>query len=104
MSEQAMKFDQGKARWDLLPFDALDEVAKVLTFGASKYQERNWEKGLPWMKLVASTFRHLKDWILVSFKDEESGLHPLAHCACDVLFLLAFCLRNTPGDDRPLKI
>lgn len=34
-----VKLDQGKARWDLLPCDALDAVAEVLTFGAKKYTQ-----------------------------------------------------------------
>ena len=28
------KYDQDKVRMDLLPFDSLEEIAKVLTFGA----------------------------------------------------------------------
>lgn len=39
-----VKQDQGKMRYDLMPFDALDEVALVLTYGVKKYPrpEENW--------------------------------------------------------------
>jgi len=35
--EDAKKFDDGKARYDLLPGLALQEVARVLSYGANKY-------------------------------------------------------------------
>lgn len=30
-------------RWDLIPFEALEEVGKVLHYGATKYKEENWK-------------------------------------------------------------
>ena len=36
------KYDAGKPRYDLIPADALEEVAKVLTAGAVKYAPENW--------------------------------------------------------------
>ena len=41
-----MKYDSGKPRYDLLPPELLEEAAKVLTFGAQKYEPRNWEAGM----------------------------------------------------------
>ena len=38
-----MKYDKGKVRMELLPFDCLTEMAKVLTFGAEKYRENSWQ-------------------------------------------------------------
>ena len=43
MSE-GRKFDGEKPRMYLLPPKAIQEVAKVLTFGAQKYDEDNWKK------------------------------------------------------------
>lgn len=93
---QGTKHDQGKLRWDLMPYDALQEVAKVLTFGANKYADRNWEKGLNYSRLIASLQRHAIDEFYISNKqqDEETGLHPLAHAVCCLLFLLSFELRG----------
>ena len=34
------KEDQSKPRMELLPPDALIEIAKVMTYGSSKYQQR----------------------------------------------------------------
>lgn len=35
---QGAKDDFGKPRWGLLPYDAVEEVVKVLTYGAAKYK------------------------------------------------------------------
>jgi hypothetical protein len=50
---------EGKGRFDLLPFDALQEVAAVFEAGAKKYGDRNWEKGIPVRAFLSSAARHL---------------------------------------------
>ena len=106
---EGKKFDTGKAGWHLLPYDAVDEVIKVLDFGAQKYEPRNWERGMAWSRLFAATVRHLTGWWMAKItdhdgRDPESELSHLAHAACDVLFLLAYELRGTDNDDRPDEI
>jgi len=97
-----VKHDQGKVRMDLLPNDALLAVAQVLTMGAAKYGDRNWEEGIPASRLEAGLLRHLTQWKMHQDKDSESGLPHLAHMACNALMLLALELRYTPNfDDRP---
>ena len=39
-----IKYDGEKPMMHLLPPKAINEVAKVLTFGAQKYDEENWRK------------------------------------------------------------
>lgn len=99
-SGEASHLDADKPRVDLLPFDSLMEVAEVLRIGAKKYDERNWEKGMPWMKLIGSTLRHIFKWSIGKDLDEEDSLNHLAHAACDILMVLAYQLRNTGTDDR----
>jgi hypothetical protein len=98
-----VKHDQGKTRWDLLPFDAVDQVARVMTFGAEKYNDRNWERGMNWGRLIGAAFRHLAAFARGQNLDPETGLPHLAHAACCVLFLLTYQLRGTPGDDRAVN-
>src|SRR4051794_41110030 len=98
MSE-GLRYDQGKTRWDLLPFDALNEVAKVSTMGAEKYAERNWEKGMRWSKMVASAVRHLYARMGGERLDPETDLPHLAHFAWNALALLAYDLRGVGEDD-----
>jgi hypothetical protein len=88
------KFDSGKPRMDLLPMDALLEVAKVLTFGSAKYGDRNWEKGIDVQRLRAAQLRHDASVEMGQLIDEESGLLHTAHKATDALMELSMRLRN----------
>lgn len=95
-----MKHDDGKVRLDLLPVEALTEIAKVLTFGANKYAAHNWRKGFVWSRTVAALLRHFYAWLRGEDNDPETGLSHMAHVGCNVLFLLTFILTKTGTDDR----
>jgi hypothetical protein len=85
---QGKKFDEGKIRYDLLPVDALREVARVLTFGAAKYGDNNWKITKPESRYTAAAFRHGEAYRGGEMMDKESGVHHLAHRICCDLFLL----------------
>lgn len=103
-SEGGVKFDQDKeVRWDLMPWDALEEIAKVLNAGSKKYGDRNWEKGMAYGRLIRATIGHVTDWARRRDVDSETGLSHLAHAGCCILFLLAYVLRNIGEDNRPMK-
>lgn len=97
------KYDQGKDPWHLMPTDALRAIVKVLAFGAQKYQERNWEKGMSWSRVYSALLRHLHAWYEGEKKDPETGYSHLAHAGCCVLFLIAYEIRGVGTDDRPQK-
>jgi hypothetical protein len=48
----------GKGRFDLLPPSAIKRVAQLYQRGAEKYEARNWEKGMPFSRMVDSLLRH----------------------------------------------
>lgn len=60
---------EGKGRYDLLPWDAIHELAIHCEHGAKKYGERNCEKGIPIHSLIDSAIRHLSCY-LRGMKDE----------------------------------
>jgi len=95
-----VKHDQGKPRMDLIPPELLTEVAKILTFGADKYDDRNWEKGMEWGRVYAALQRHLWAWWNKEDKDEETGESHLAHAACCISFLIAYEKRQVGEDTR----
>lgn len=99
---EGLKYDEGKPRLDLIPYDVLAEVSKVLTFGAEKYDARNWEKGMNWGRVFAAAQRHMiKFWQYREEKDEETSLSHLSHAICCLMFLHAYELRGIGLDDRP---
>jgi hypothetical protein len=101
MTTGGLKYDEGKLRMDLLPMDSLQDVAAVYTFGAKKYEDENWRKGIPWKRIYGAVLRHIAKWFLGQDTDEESGLPHLAHATWGLLTLLNYARTHTELDDRP---
>ena len=107
---EGTKLDGGKARIELIPSEFLFAVATILTFGAEKYEERNWEKGMSWGRVFGAAMRHLWAWwggkgpTTVNFMfgdfDEETGHSHLWHAATCICFLIAYEERFVGVDDR----
>ena len=99
--EEGKKNDSEKARFDLLPTDSLEEVVLVLTRGAKKYGDRNWEKGIRWSRVFSALLRHVYAWWKGERRDTETGLSHMAHAICCCMFLLSYELRDMKlYDDR----
>lgn len=109
MSE-GRKDDNGKARIELIPPELVFAVAEVLTFGARKYEARNWEKGMHWGRVFGALMRHLWAWwgghgpttrsFLFGELDDETGFSHLWHAGCCIAFLIAYEERGAGTDDR----
>lgn len=87
---KGVKHDAGKLPYDLLPWQALEEVVKVLEFGAAEYGPYNWASGMKFSRLLAAAFRHLVSYWRGERNDAETGYSHLAHAVCCLLFLLHF--------------
>ncbi len=96
----AIKHDRDKVKWGLMPFEALEEVAKVMTYGAAKYSTNNWRGGMGYLRLVSAALRHIVAWVGGQDEDEETGVSPLAHACCCLLFLITYEKTKTGRDDR----
>lgn len=85
----AIKHDNGKARWDLIPMREVEQGIKVLTFGAKKYGPNQWQ-GLEdgTNRYFAALMRHLCAWRAGELIDAESGLPHLAHALCCLWFMM----------------
>lgn len=87
MSE-GKKYDGGKARFDLVPLQALEGAAKVMGFGADKYGAWNWlavENGES--RYLAALLRHIALHQAGELIDQESGLKHIDHALCNLMFL-----------------
>lgn len=60
----------GKGRFDLLPYQALFEIARIFEEGAKKYGDSNWKKGQPLSRYLDSAMRHGFK-VLGGWKDEN---------------------------------
>lgn len=105
-----LKKDEGKARWDLLPFEVIDAVARILTKGAIKYEARNWEKGILYGRVFAGVMRHLFEWWMCKVFGKDGINHAdgpeshIDHAITGLMFLSAYEKRGMVNfDDRPKK-
>ena len=62
-----------------------DRLSKWLQLGAEKYDERNWEKGMPFSRVVDSFIRHC----FQEYAQEEDEDHGAA-MTCNLMFLLHY--------------
>ena len=99
--KEGVKFDSGKLRMDLLPPDALEALARILTDGAIKYSSRNWELGMEWSRPYAALQRHILAWWGGQDVDPESGHPHLWHVLTNAVFLTSYQIREIGEDDRP---
>jgi len=99
--EMGARFSEGKVRHDLIPPWALDELAKVYSYGCLKYDDENYLKGLRWKKdVVGPILRHLWKWIRGQKIDKESGCHSLAMAVWGCFTLMVYEKNKIGVDDR----
>lgn len=89
---EAIRFNQDKTRYDLIPPEFIREVAEVFTFGANKYTPDNWKGFTPEQQeeIKGSLLRHIYAYLEGEENDPESGLSHLAHAGCNLAFMLYF--------------
>jgi len=85
------KIDEGKPRWDAIPWDAVSHVVAVRTEGLEKYRDPdNWKSVPGWRgRYFAAALRHMMAWHLGQRLDDESGLPHLAHAVINLLFMIS---------------
>ena len=78
MENEGKKYDCGKVRMDLIPLDVVENIGKVLTYGAQKYSDNSWQN-LPdfWKRYKAALLRHLThiDHVLCNTVFLDWGFH-----------------------------
>lgn len=104
----AVKFDQGKTDWAILPIGASEEIIKVFKFGETKYSRGNYLEGngLEYSRVLNSLLRHIHAFMRGEDLDPETGISHMAHAGCNIYMLLTYELNKQKfnNDDRAEKI
>ena len=100
--DQGKKNDSEKPQMDLISSIAELELAKVLTFGAKKYDSHNWRKGIAYSRIIAAIKRHVNAYNNGETNDPETGLSHMAHVMTEAMFLIEFEKTHPEMDDRYL--
>lgn len=92
--------DQPKPKFTLMPQHALLEVAKVFTFGESKYNAFNYSKGEDATVYIDAALRHINKYLMCKDIDSETNTHHLANAIADLLMSLDNIIIGKSNDNR----
>ncbi len=84
-SDPGAKNDAGKTRWSILPWEIIEGVAKVMTFGAAKYSDNGW-KAVPQAeeRYFSAMMRHWRKIQAGEIMDDGKGGTGEPHWSCFV--------------------
>lgn len=91
-SPVGIRFNKNKLRWGLVHYKSLEPLVRVLMFGADKYDDDNWKKGMKKKEILESLQRHLAELIDGQTHDEESKMHHIGHILANAMFYSYFDL------------
>lgn len=94
------KHDDNKTRLDLLSPLWINGVGDVLTFGAKKYADNNWRKGISQSRLLGACLRHVFAYLRGQNQDPETRLSHLYHASCCLMFASELIVTRPDLDDR----
>ena len=84
------KNDTDKNRLELLDYDFVEGIGRILTFGAIKYEAWNWQKAgsdEDLERLRGALMRHSMAYMRGEKLDPETGESHLSHMGCCMMFL-----------------
>ena len=98
--EAGLRYNEGKLRWSLMDYKAMEPMILVLMYGAKKYTvevdgkvipgDNNWKKGLSLESLQDCMQRHLAAIMNGEEVDPESGLPHIGHLMCNAMMYSHF--------------
>lgn len=100
LKKEGVKHDAGKPPISLISRVALEEEARVMAYGATKYAAHNWRGGMNYSRLLDAALRHVLAFADGEDKDSETGLSHLAHARCCLAFLSEYEVKKLGTDDR----
>lgn len=86
MEEKALRYNEGKPKWSLVPFKSLEPMVRVLEYGCEKYSKDNWKRGLDDTEILESLSRHLFALMGGEIKDKGSQQHHIGHILANAMF------------------
>ena len=96
-----LKYDSGKTMWHLMPLDVLEGIAKIMTFGAVKYEENGWKSpDLKIERVYSAMMRHYKAMMDGEHLDPESGMPHAYHFATNAIFIAYKNVEGEADEDR----
>lgn len=106
MQKEGKKNDRqdDKTRWELMPLDCLEDIARVYTEGAKKYGDNNWQKlENGYERYKGALLRHLYQSDNEVF-DKETGCRHLAQVAWNAIAMLYLSKQSIEKHDTLVEL
>ena len=84
--EKAIVYNDGKPKWSLVYYPAIEDMIRVLEFGCKKYDKNNWKKPMNREEILESIQRHLAKLFEGEEIDSESLEHHISHIMARCMF------------------
>ncbi len=94
---------QEKPALAYIPKEAMWELGKALSFGASKYDKFNFKNGIEVTRTVSAALRHIYQFLDGENFDEESKAHHLGAAMANLSMAIDTCYNKPEMDDRHKK-
>jgi len=100
-----LRDDSGKPRYDLIPPEFMDALAAHYAAGATKYADRNWERGMNYGKCFRALMSHAWKWWSGEEYDVDPKMpnykaHHMIAVAWNAIACYTYEIRNIGTDDR----
>ena len=92
---EGVKHDKEKLKYHLIPWQVMEGMAAILTFGANKYSPGGWKLlADPEKRYEDAMWRHLMEYKKGNRLDKDSKMPHLWHCVTNLAFLIYFDMRS----------
>ena len=96
MGNNGIKYTKGKAKVSLVPYEAIEAIARVREFGVNKYGDpAAWYDNAKSMDFIEAAMRHIGKHMNAHVLhnmyeiDDESGLDHIDHALCSLAMAVA---------------
>lgn len=97
--EKGKKFDNKKAPIDLIPYEAIEEMAYTLAAGEQKYGTASWANGINMRRLISAALRHIGQFNSGQDLDAETQTLHISNAAVNLAFAI-WMYKNRPDLDN----
>ena len=98
--EKSLRYNSGKPKWSQIHYKSLEPMIKVLEYGESKYNKKNWQVGLDLVEIQESMQRHLAAVMDGELYDKESGELHIGHIMSNCMFWVYHFNKNKGNNNE----
>ena len=97
---KSLRYNKSKPKWSQIHYKSLEPMIRVLEYGESKYNKKNWQVGLDLVEIQESMQRHLAAVMDGELYDKESGELHIGHIMSNCMFWVYHFNKNKENNNE----